>query len=57
MDTLEIGIHDGATFLDLSKAFDWVSHNVLLGKLNIYGISGTALKFLETYLFQRKQYI
>ena len=33
------------TFIDLSKAFDTVGHNVLLKKIEIYGISGTHLQW------------
>ena len=43
-------------YLDLSKAFDKVSHNLLLLKLNNYGISGPLLSwFLRNYLTDRYQ--
>ena len=49
--------HFGAIFLDLSKAFDTVPHNVLLLKLEHYGIRGTPLKLLKSYLSNRHQFV
>ena len=44
------------TFLDYSKAFDTVDHEILLLKLNRYGIRGTANKLIRHYLSKRLQY-
>ena len=42
-------------YLDLSKAFDKVSHSLLLLKLNNYGISGPLLSWFRNYLTGRHQ--
>ena len=43
--------------IDFSKAFDMVDHQILLKKLYHYGIRGTGLKWLESYLSNRQQFV
>ena len=42
-------------YFDYAKAFDKVSHKLLLLKLKAYGIDGKVLKWLEAWLHNRKQ--
>ena len=41
--------------MDLSKAFDCLNHELLVAKLEAYGFSRNALKFIHSYLYKRKQ--
>ena len=61
-DSVVLSINDCKTFgvdvvyFDFSKAFDSVSHDLILYKLKYYfGIEGRLLKFIENYLYGREQ--
>ena len=54
---LDNGIFTCGIFIDLEKAFDTVNHNILLSKLDHYGIRDNALKWLTSYLTNRKQFV
>ena len=44
-------------FVDLQKAFDAVHHEILLAKLNHYGIRGASNDWFRSYLSDRQQYV
>ena len=39
-----------AILMDLSKTFDCLPHNLLLAKLQVYGVSSDAVKIIDSYL-------
>ena len=44
-------------FMDLSKAFDTLDHQILFCKLEHYGLRGKSLELLKCYLSNRSQYV
>ena len=55
MLALDKGDYVVAAFLDMSKAFDTVNHNMLLQELLEIGIGGVALQWFHSYLTNRQQ--
>ena len=49
-------MHVLAIFIDFSKAFDTIDHNILMYKLWHYGVRGNAHSLLHDYLSKRTQY-
>ena len=47
---IDNGKINGVIFLDLKKGFDTVDHQILLTKLNYYGIHGKSFKWFQSYL-------
>ena len=56
IEYIEKGFLVAGVYLDLSKAFDCVDHEILLYKLHHYGIRGDTHRWLQDYLSNRKQF-
>ena len=44
-------------YIDLSKAFDTIDHDILLHKLQYYGLRANSYKLIANYLTNRQQYV
>ena len=55
VEAMDRGEATGVCFLDMSAAFDMVSHNVLLDKLLLYGFEATSFTWIKSYLENRRQ--
>ena len=51
-----IGLSNAILFVDLKKAFDTINHEILLLKLELYGLIGASLKLFTNYLSDRTQF-
>ena len=57
IESIDNGNFSIGIFLDLSKAFDSIDHDLLLRKLPYYGINNGTKAWFESYLKNRRQYV
>ena len=55
-DNINANNYTGILFLDLTKAFDTICHQILLAKLQHYGIRGPSHQLIKSFL-ERKQFV
>ena len=54
---IDLGLLTGSVFIDLRKAFDSVDHEILISKLESYGLKDIELDWFRNYLADRKQLV
>ena len=54
---MDLGLLTGAVFIDLRKAFDSVDHEILISKLESYGLRDIELDWFRNYLTDRKRLV
>ena len=54
---MDKGLVTGSVFIDLAKAFDTVGHDILLSKLEYYGVCDESLPWFKNYFSGRKQFV
>ena len=55
-EALDRHLHAVGTFLDLSKVYDVINHNIILNKLHSYGVRGSSNMWFKSYLTNRTQF-
>ena len=55
MTKLNNGSKVGVIIMDFSKDFDSINHDLLLAKLEAYGLDNNAVRFLRSYLINKLQ--
>ena len=56
-DNIDENLYTGLVFVDLRKAFDTVCHQILLSKVDLYGIRGATYNLIYPFLQDRKQFM
>jgi len=56
-EALDRHLHAVGIFLELSKAYDVINHNMFLDKLDSFGIRGSVNKWFQSYLTNRTQFV
>jgi len=57
LSAIDNGSVAALVFLDLSAAFDTVDHEILLRRLESFGIGGCTLRWFKSYLVGRRQFV
>ena len=57
LDNMNRNLTPVNVYIDLSKGFDCLDHNILLSKLKFYGLNDNAIRLLKNYLSDRDQYV
>ena len=57
LDNMNRNLTPVSVYIDLSKAFHCLDHNILLSKLKFYGLNDNAIRLLKNYLSDRDQYV
>lgn len=55
LENFNTKLKSAGIFFDMSRAFDLINHEILLHKLNHYGIRGSAAEWIQSYLTNRSQ--